>query len=136
MRIVCDTNIFISALRFGGNPDKIIKLAREGDVELITSPFILNEFERVLMQKFYYRKEEAKAFRESIEKICFLVNPTTQVSTIKKKKDDNHILECALEAKADYIITGDAKHILPLKNFQGIKIVTVVQFLRKLERKE
>lgn len=135
MRIVCDTNIFISALRFGGNLDKIIELAREGAIELITSPFILHEFERVLMQKFHYKKEEAKSFRKSIEKICLLVNPTTRVSIIKEKENDNRILECALEAKVDYIVTGDTKHILPLKNFQGIKIVTAAQFLEKYERK-
>jgi len=135
VRIVCDTNIFISALRFGGNLDKIIELAREGDIELITSPFILHEFERVLIQKFHYKKEEAKSFRKSIEKICLQVNPITQVSVIKQKEDDNRILECALEAKADYIVTGDTKHILPLKNFQGIKIVRAAQFLEKFERK-
>lgn len=135
MRIVCDTNIFISALRFGGNLDKIIELTREGAIELITSPFILHEFERVLMQKFHYKKEEAKSFRKSIEKICLLVNPTTRVSIIKEKENDNRILECALEAKVDYIVTGDTKHILPLKNFQGIKIVTAAQFLEKYERK-
>ena len=135
MRIVCDTNIFISALRFGGNLDKIIELAREGDIELITSPFILHEFERVLIQKFHYKKEDAKSFRKNIEKICLQVNPTTRVSVIKQKEDDNRILECALEAKADYIVTGDTKHILPLKNFQGIKIVRAAQFLEKFERK-
>ena len=135
MRIVCDTNIFISALRFGGNLDKIIELAREGAIELITSPFILHEFERVLMQKFHYKKEEVKSFRKSIEKICLLVNPTTRVSIIKEKENDNRILECALEAKVNYIVTGDTKHILPLKNFQGIKIVTAAQFLEKYERK-
>jgi len=135
VRIVCDTNIFISTLRFGGNLDKIIELAREGAIELITSPFILHEFERVLMQKFHYKKEEAKSFRKSIEKICLLVNPTTRVSIIKEKENDNRILECALEAKVDYIVTGDTKHILPLKNFQGIKIVTAAQFLEKYERK-
>ena len=136
MRIVCDTNILISALRFGGSPNKIIELAREGDIKLITSPFILHEFERVLREKFHYKKEEAKIFRESIEKICLLVNPASQISIIKKKNDDNRILECALKGKVDYIVTGDKKHILPLKNFQGIKIVTAAQFLRGFEKKK
>jgi len=105
-------------------------------VILITSPFILHEFERVLREKFHYKKEEAKIFRESIEKICLLVNPATQISIIKKKEDDNRILECALKGKVDYIVTGDKKHILPLKNFQGIKIVTAAQFLRGFEKKK
>jgi len=134
--VVCDTNIFISALRFGGKPDKIIELARGGEIKLAVSAFILNEFERILREKFYYKKEETKVFRERIEKISFLVNPTTKISVIKEKDDDNRILECALEAKANYIVTGDTKHILPLKNFRGVKIVTASQFLEKLERKE
>jgi len=134
--LVCDTNIFISALRFGGNPDKIIQLAREDEIKLAVSPFILNEFERILGKKFHYKKKETKVFRERIENISFLVNPTTKISVIKEKDDDNRILECALEAKATYIITGDRKHILPLKNFQGVKIVTAAQFLEKLGRKE
>ena len=73
-------------------------------------------------------------WKGSYRKICFLINPATQISIIKKKENDNRILECALKGKVDYIVTGDKKHILPLKNFQGIKIVTVAQFLKEFEK--
>ncbi|MBC7319883.1 putative toxin-antitoxin system toxin component, PIN family, partial [bacterium] len=66
---------------------------------------------------------------EILELKAIKVYPKTKVSLIKEKKDDNRILECALEGKVDYIISGDRKHILPLKEFKGIKIVSVGEFL-------
>ncbi len=65
-RVVCDTSILISALIFpGGSPDEVVNLTRTGEVNLYISPFILNEFERVLKEKFNYSEGEAKESRAS-----------------------------------------------------------------------
>lgn len=65
-----------------------------------------------------------------------LVKPKVQISLIKEKDSDNRILECALEAKADYIISGDTKHLQPLKKFQGIPILSPARFLATISREE
>lgn len=80
---------------------------------------------------------ECKAYTENAMLKRILVDftlfkqvfPKVKVSIIKSKDDDNRILECALESKADYIISGDKRHILPLKELEGIKIVSVSEFL-------
>jgi putative PIN family toxin of toxin-antitoxin system len=103
MRVVCDTNILISALIFpGGNPDKVIQLARTKEIDLYISPFILNEFERVLKEKFNYTENEVKKRLERIINISTIVNPKEHISVVTEDEADNRILECAIEAKADF----------------------------------
>lgn len=102
-RVVCDTNILISALVFpGGNPDKILGLARIGEIDLLISPFILREFEKVLREKFNYKKSEVAQRSARIVNISRLVEPSEKISVIEQDQSDNRILECAIAAKADY----------------------------------
>lgn len=129
IKIVVDTNVFISAFVFGGKPLEIIQLFLKDKVELYISPFIINELARILEEKFSWEEDRIKKILEILELKAIKVYPKTKVSLIKEKKDDNRILECALEGKVDYIISGDRKHILPLKEFKGIKIVSVGEFL-------
>jgi len=133
-RVVCDTNILISALIFpGGSPDEVVQLVRIGEINLYISPFILNEFERVLREKFGYSEEEIRQRSERIISISTIIEPSEKFSVIKEDEPDNRILECAHEAKADFIISGD-KHILSLKEFRDIKIVSAPEFI-KVHRK-
>lgn len=131
-RVVCDTNILISALIFpGGSPDEVVNLARTGEVNLYISPFILNEFERVLKEKFNYSESEVKERSQRITSISAIVDPSEKLSVIKEDESDNRILECAIAAKADFIISGD-KHLQALKEFGSIKIVSASEFLKLL----
>lgn len=131
-RIVCDTNILVSALVFpGGSPDKVVALARMGKVDLHISPFILNEFKKVLEEKFNYSEGEIRKRSQRIINISTIVEPREHVSTIKEDEPDNRILECAIEAKADFIVSGD-KHLLSLKEFQGIPIIRATELVSKL----
>ena len=135
MIIVCDTNVLISAALFPGSPpDEVIQLAREGFIELAASPEILSEFKRVLREKFNTPKEEIKEITECIEGIAVIVKPTRRINIIEQDPTDNKILECALKAEADYIISGDTKHLQPLKEFQGIPILSPAKFLVAISR--
>jgi len=135
MIIVCDTNILISATHFpGSSPDEVINLVREGSIELAISPEILSEFERVLKKKFGASKEEIKETTGSIKEMAVIVKPTEKINLIKQDPTDNKILECALKAKADYIISGDTKHLQPLKEFQGIPVLSPAQFLTVISK--
>lgn len=128
-RVVLDTNIFVSALNFSGNPRQILNLARKGSIVLITSPYILEETYHVLIEKFGWSYSEANDAVAKLKSISEIVNPIESIDIIKEKDSDNRIIECAICGKANYIITGDTKHILPLRIFQGIRILTPTQFL-------
>lgn len=135
IKICLDTNVIISAIIFGGKPEQILKLAQEGKITLLISPAILSEINRVLAIKFERDDTEIKRVVKGLISIGQLVSPKKKIDKIQYKPD-NRILECALEGKADYIISGDKKHLLPLGKFEGIKIVTSSQFLQVLRELE
>jgi len=128
-KVVLDTNVIVSALHFGGNPDKILNLANKRAVELLVSPFILDEVSRVLQRRFNWGEKEIDYALAAIKEIATLIQPVHNLSVIKEKDSDNRILECAVSGKADFIVSGDAKHILPLKEYLGIKILKPAEFL-------
>ena len=128
-RVVFDTNIYISAILFGGNPRQCLELAREKSFELFTSKPILLELSSKLRQKFHWRKEEVNDTIEGILTFAKPVTPKVKLSLIKDDPPDNRILECALEAKANFIVSGDKKHLLSLGKFQKIPILSAKQFL-------
>jgi uncharacterized protein len=130
-KIVLDTNILISAIVFGGKPRKILNSVIAGKIEFATSKDILEEVEGVLSGKKYkYPVQVVYEIRNAIEELGEIVLPKKSVNRIKKDPDDNRILECALYAKADFIISGD-NHLLELKQFNGIQIVNPTEFLEK-----
>lgn len=133
MRIVCDTNILVSALLFpGGAPDEVFALARLGEVELYLSPDIISEFKQVLVNKFKYAAKEADVFVGRILAASTLVYPSERLHVIERVPADNRILECAVTAKAEYLVTGDKRDILPLKTIGECKIISAREFLQTL----
>ena len=133
MRIVLDTNVLISALAFpGSKPDQILYRIRRGEMDLFISPFILSELDRVLQDKFRFGEKETNARVTAIRTIAHLVQPTERISVVSAKDDDNRILECALAAQAEFLVTGDKKHLLPLGSYRNTRIVTPAQLLDHL----
>ena len=131
-RIVCDTNIYISSFLFPkSTPATVLGLARMGLVELYVSPFILDEIQKILQSKFYLSKTQITELIKLIKKHSLLIEPQINISIIRTKHDDNRILECAVYAKADYLVTGDKKHILPLEEYGGVKICSPAEFLKR-----
>lgn len=131
-RVVFDTNVFISAILFGGVPREILELAREGKIQLVTSREILLELSKKLHEKFEWGQEEVEELIQGIGVFAEVVIPGVKIVKIKADPSDNRILECAKEAKADFIISGDKRHILPLKKFGDAKIVTPREFMVKV----
>jgi len=130
LKVVVDTNVLISALIFGGNPDEVLKLARFGEVELYLSEFILQETTRVLRTKFHWSKEETGEAIDFLRTFSTIVTPQEILTVIRGDESDNRILECAQEAMADFLVTGDTRHLQPLKQYGNIKIVSPSAFLR------
>ena len=131
MKIVCDTNILISGILFGGKPREILRLCSSGTVVNCISPDILKEVEEVLLRPKFGLKETQvyeiiRLFRDTFT----LVSPDRRLSVVTADPDDNRILEAALATKADVIVSGDA-HLLDLVNWKGIPVISADTFLKK-----
>jgi putative PIN family toxin of toxin-antitoxin system len=106
-RVTADSNIFISAFLRGGKPLQYLELARAGQIELATTEDILGETGRVLSTKFRVRAEDVQQFREEILGFAKLVIPTETLNVVKTDSTDNRILECAIAALSDTVVSGD-----------------------------
>jgi len=127
--IVLDTNVLISAIIFGRAPRTILEMVIAGKVRCVLSFAILDELRDVLQRpKFGFTPEQAITVVEELRGLCEILNPARRIRTIKADPDDNRILECAVEAQADTVVSGDA-HLLKLKRFRGISIMTPADFL-------
>ena len=130
MLLVFDTNVILSAFLFpGSKPDKILRSLITHRFQHATSPDILTEIRKVLEKKFKKSDSETTELVNFIANISKMIYPVERLEVIKKDPSDNRILECAVRAKANAIISGDKKHILPLKEFQGIKIISPADFV-------
>jgi putative PIN family toxin of toxin-antitoxin system len=124
MKAVFDTNVLLAAFITEGICSKILVRGRKRQFHLILCPVILREFERVLIKKFSITRNEARSILQIVsEAMHSVVSPSQSVQGICRDPDDDSILACALEAGADYLVTGDVD-LLELKIFKGIRIVT------------
>jgi putative PIN family toxin of toxin-antitoxin system len=132
LRVVADTNVLVSALLFGGPPEQIVLAGLRGEIQLLTSSPLLKELERVLKGKFKLNLHLVRNIIEEIKEVAELVEISSHINVISYPDDDNRVLECAVDGKAEFIVTGDTKHILPLKEFRGTKILSPSEFLNRL----
>ncbi len=124
MKIVCDTNVLISGILFGGHARMVVRAALQNRVENCISPDMLNELQDVLSRrKFRLTPARATAITDLAARTFTLVTPTIAVHTIVDDPDDNAVLEAALAAGARYIVSGDA-HLLQLRLWHTIAVVT------------
>lgn len=135
-KVVLDTNIFISAILFKGEPGKIIDLAITETIEVYISDSILKEIEQVLIKKFNLSPLIVRTIIDEIKDYAVVVRPKIKLNIIKADPPDNRVLECALEAKADFIVSGDKKHLLSLKKFKKIPLLSATQFLKNYYQKQ
>ena len=134
MRITADTNVLISAAFWNGDSSRIIEKAENKELKLILSKEILEEFIGVLSYKEIRDKIECKNLEmkrtvERIAAISEIVEPKNRLNVIRDDLDDNKILECAIEGKSRFIITKD-NHLLKIKEYEGIGILTPSEFLK------
>ena len=122
--LVLDTNVLISAVLFGGTPESIVNLCRSGKTQLVTSDAVLAELSGVLRRKFGMESWQVVAIVEELRSFAMVVVPAVTVNVIEVDPDDNRVLECAVEARADFIVSGDTRHLLALAEYDGIPIVS------------
>jgi uncharacterized protein len=131
MRIVVDTNVIVSALVFGGLPRRVFEMVESGRCEFCYSAEIENETRRVLRDKFGWDEQRLERYLPVLWGLGERVTPRLRVNAVREDPDDNRILECALAAGADMIVSGDG-HLLKLTAFEGITILAPREFLRAL----
>jgi putative PIN family toxin of toxin-antitoxin system len=141
LKVVFDTNIFVMAAGMpGGYIDYWLELATPpgNKFTLYTSPAILAEVQEKLESRVHFERPLAVEYINRIQGIATVVNPTQKLTVVANDPDDNMILECALDANADIIVTAD-KDLLKLKRYGTAQIqhpTNLKYIFRYLEREE
>ena len=135
-RIVSDTNIIVSGLLWRGNPRRILDAARDGIIELYTSPVLLEELEDVLSrEKFARRLAAANVTAQDLvlgySALATVIEAEPIEPVILVDPDDDAVLACALSAEVEVIASGDSD-LLDLKEHKEIRILTATEFLAEL----
>ena len=121
--VVLDTNVLISAFLFGGAPREIVELIVAGVIDCSLSPVILDEVRGVLKRpKFGLSPRQVMSLVEELGSLCEVVNPSASIHKVIADPDDDRVLECAVEARADVIVSGDI-HLLELGKYKNILIL-------------
>jgi len=118
-RVVADTNVYISALVFGGVPQRVLDLIFSRGLLLYISPSIMDEVTGTLVAKFDWTRKDVEMFLPPLWDRCIVIKPTIRLK-VSPDPDDNHILECAAAAEAAFLITGNAKHFPKSHGITGI----------------
>lgn len=128
MRLVFDTNVYISAFIVPGSRSEMaFRLAERGVFELVVSEEMISELEEKLAIKFGDSGEHIAGVEQTIRSVDVLFEPEVELA-ILDDEPDNRILECAVVSGASAIVTGD-RHLLSLKSYEGIGIMTVADLL-------
>lgn len=138
LRLVLDTNVAVAGLLLNGPPRRLLEAAIAGKVELFSSAVLLDELEHTLgYTKF---NERIAAFGTSIAglvaqytALVSLVVPASVPRVVINDADDDHVIAATVAARAELIVTGDRKHLLPIGSHQGIAIVTTREVVERLD---
>jgi putative PIN family toxin of toxin-antitoxin system len=131
VKVVLDTNVFVSGVFFGGPPHKILEAWRDGKVQLLLSPTILEEYQRVMRDlAVQFPSIEVEALLDFLIVHSEIVLPPPLPPVIQVDPSDDKFLECAVAGEAACIVTGD-KHLRKLLEFRGISILKPREFVEQ-----
>jgi uncharacterized protein len=134
VKVVFDTNVVASASFWRGAPFDCLAAWAQGRCEAVVSPALLAEYHEIIEElRWEYPTHAFVEWVKALTDSATLVFPTDRAMQATPDPDDEMILECALAAEADYIVSGDKKHLLPLRQFRGILIVSPADFLRQFK---
>src|SRR3989344_5146908 len=129
MRVVLDTNVFISGIHWTGDSKEILFMFRNKKFELVSSISIIEEITKTLTNfRIPLSEEDISMWENIILENAVLVEPEEEIDIVKEDPDDNKFIEAAVAGKVSYIVTQD-NHLLKIKEFRGIKILTPSEFL-------
>jgi putative PIN family toxin of toxin-antitoxin system len=133
-RVACDTNVLVSAFIAAGPPSRVIETAIDGSLDLVLLEPSMIELARILSGKLRFTVEHLKEVQTLLSDVAVGTQKTPERSPrpITGDRDDDLILDCAIDAQVDVLVTGDRKHLLPLGEHQGVRILTPQAFLAEL----
>jgi len=129
LKVVLDTNVYISAIFWKGAPYRIVSKATKNEFAVFISQAIIKELANVLARDFERNEEEISTIINPLKLFVRFVETKSKINVIKDDPADDRILECAIDSNSQYIVTRD-NHLLKLRNYKGIKIVTPIEFLK------
>jgi putative PIN family toxin of toxin-antitoxin system len=134
LRVACDTNVLVSAFIAAGPPSRVVETAIDGGIELVLLEPVMVELERVLRQKLgfgagRFREVDALLREVAVETAPAPSGPPEEISG---DRDDDLVLACACAADVSVLASGDRKHLLPLGEYRGIRILTPQALLAEL----
>jgi putative PIN family toxin of toxin-antitoxin system len=133
-RVLCDTNVLVSAFIAGGPPSRVVEAAIEGRIELVLADPVLSELERVLGEKLDFTAERVRDIAKLLSELAGerVAAPTSTPEPITGDPDDDLILACAVDAGIEIVVSGDRRHLLPVGEHDGVRIVTPQALLAEL----
>lgn len=134
LSVVFDTNIYISGIILSGKVTRVVDLAKQKIFNLYISSDICHELIEVSGAKFDFSIEDKQLLISRIKALAIMIHPTNVLHIIPNNHPDNKILSTCQSCRADYLVTGDKQHLLPLKKFGHTKIITVSEFLAIIEQ--
>ena len=133
MKVVFDTNVVASASFWRGAPFDCLAAWAQGRYVAVVSSSLLAEYHETIEElRLDYPGRKCVGWVEALTESAELVFPVERAAGATPDPDDEMILECALAAEASFIVSGDKKHLLALRQFQNIPIVSPAEFLRRL----
>jgi uncharacterized protein len=133
VKVVFDTNVVASASFRRGTPFECLAAWAQGRCEAAVSPALLAEYYETIEElRLEYPRREPVEWVNALTEAAELIFPTERATGATPDPGDEMVLECALAAEADFVVSGDKKHLLALQQFQGIPIVSPAEFLRKI----
>ena len=133
MKVVFDTNVVASASFWRGAPFDCLAAWAQGRCVAVVSSNLLAEYHETVGElRLDYPGRKCVEWVEALTESAELVFPVERATGATPDPDDGMVLECALAVEADFIVSGDKKHLLALRQFQGIPIVSPAEFLRRL----
>ncbi len=138
LRLVLDTNVVVAGLLWNGPPRRLLQAAIDGEVDLFSSAVLLGELANTLGYTKFTKRIESfgtsiAALAAQYAALVSLVAPASVPRVAANDADDDHVIAAAVAARAELIVTGDRKHLLPIGTHQGIAIVTAREVVDRLE---
>jgi uncharacterized protein len=133
-RVLCDTNVLVSAFIAGGPPSRVIEAAIDGRIEFVLADPVLDELERVLSTKLGFHANRLREVTTLLSELASarVAVPSTTPEPITGDPDDDVILACGVDAGVEIVVSGDRRHLLPVGEYSGVRIVTPQVLLAEL----
>jgi uncharacterized protein len=137
-RVLCDTNVLVSAFIAGGPPSRVVEASIDGRIELVLADPVIDELDRVLTFKLGFEPKRVRDITALLIDISVarIDAPMQPVEAITGDPDDDVVLACGVNAGVQIIVSGDCRHMLPVREHRGTRIISPQTLLAELASRD